>query len=117
MDKVNLHQLEVTTLIGIHPWEKTQTQTLFLDIEMSWEHRAAAINDDHRYALCYDTVAREVVAMLEQTHINLIETVAERTADLILNTFNVPEVKVQVYKPTALDIASNVSVSIHRKQP
>ncbi|MBL6734521.1 MAG: dihydroneopterin aldolase [Shewanellaceae bacterium] len=116
MDKVNLHQLQVTTYIGIHPWEKAHQQTLLLDIEMSWEHRAAAIDDDYRYALCYDTVARKVVAMLEQAPINLIETVAERTADLIINTFKVPEVKVQVYKPTALDIASNVSVSIHRTQ-
>ena len=90
MDKVNLHKLQVTTYIGIHPWEKTQKQTLFIDIEMSWEHQAAASDDDYRKALCYDTVAKKVVSMLEQAPINLIETVAERTASLIINHFKVP---------------------------
>lgn len=116
MDKVLIRQLRVDTVIGVYEWEKTIHQSLLLDLDMAWDNKPAAATDDYQYALCYETVSNRLTELITEHPIELIETVAERVADCLLQEFNVSWVKVVVMKPGAVATAAFVGVEIERSR-
>ncbi|PIW59358.1 dihydroneopterin aldolase [Shewanella sp. CG12_big_fil_rev_8_21_14_0_65_47_15] len=117
MDKVLIRQLRVDTVIGVYDWEKKIQQSLFLDLDMAWDNKPAAMGDDYQFALCYETVSKRITQLITEQPIELIETVAERVAECLLGEFNVAWVKVVVMKPGAVATAASVGVEIERSQP
>ncbi|SHH94872.1 dihydroneopterin aldolase [Ferrimonas marina] len=115
-DQVFIEGLECQAVIGVFEWEKQIRQTLVLDLQMDWDNRPAAASDDYQHALCYDTLSKAVTELVEQTPHELVETVAEKVAALILERFAVPRVRVRVAKPGAVANARTVGVCIERSQ-
>ena len=116
MDTIFIKQLQVDTVIGVYDWEKTIQQRLLLDIELSCDIQAAAQHDDIRQTLDYAVIARRVTEVITAAPLELIETVAEKVAALLLAEFASSEVRVTVYKPDALQQAMTVGVSIVRRK-
>jgi dihydroneopterin aldolase len=114
IDVVSIEGLSVDTIIGVYDWEKEKKQTLTLDIQMSWDNQAAAKSDDLNDALDYALVSEKVTQWVTEKPRQLIETVAEGVASLILNEFGVQNVEVKVSKPGAVPNATNVAVTVRR---
>ena len=112
MDQLEISGLQVHTQIGIHQWEQKIKQKLLIDITIATEFSAG--NDQLENVIDYDSLSRQVINFVESQPFQLIETVAERVADLIKAGFKVPELTVSVSKPGAIPQASNVKVSVHR---
>ena len=74
-----------------------------------------AVQADLALALDYATVASRVTALVQSEPVELVETMAERVAALILQQFPVPKVRVRVTKPTAVVTARGVGVEIVRE--
>lgn len=115
MDTIYIEDLRIDTVIGIYEWERRIRQTISLDIAMRFDIRAAARDDDVALTLDYKAVAKRVIAYVEQASFQLVETLAERVAALILNEFNVAEVSIALDKPRALRGARGVGVRITRR--
>ncbi|RUO39680.1 dihydroneopterin aldolase [Idiomarina aquatica] len=116
LDWVHIEGLQIDTVIGVYEWEQQQTQRLLIDLAMAWDIQAAAQKDDIEQALDYAKVTEAVTAWVQQKPRQLIETVAEGIAQLVLQQFGVREVEVKVSKPGAVPSAANVAVSISRRQ-
>ncbi|MCL1078156.1 dihydroneopterin aldolase [Parashewanella spongiae] len=116
MDKVIIRQLKIDTVIGVYDWEKVLEQSLYLDLDMEWDISNAAKADDYSQALCYETVSNRLQALITEKPIELIETVAEMTAQCLISEFNVRWVKVCVHKPGAIEKADTVGVEIIRQR-
>jgi len=116
MDIVFIKQLQVDTIIGVYDWEKTIQQSLFLDIALHSDQRAAAASDDIKLTLDYAVIAEKVTQLITQQPIELIETVAERVAQMLLNEFAIEMVEITVSKPGAVPQAQTVGVSIVRRR-
>ncbi len=114
MDTVFIEQLEVHAQIGIYDWEKRIRQPLWFDIEMSFDNRIPADSDDIADTLDYKAVSKRLVAYVEASGFGLVETLAERVAELILREFPVRQVKLKLSKPGAVRGARAVGVSIMR---
>ncbi|WP_345337020.1 dihydroneopterin aldolase [Ferrimonas pelagia] len=114
-DQVFIEGLECQAVIGVFEWEKQIRQRLLIDLVIQWDNRPAAAADDYAHALCYDTVSKAVTALVEQQPHELVETVAEKIAALILERFGAPGVQVRVAKPGAVANASTVGVRIERR--
>ncbi|AEY02891.1 dihydroneopterin aldolase [Oceanimonas sp. GK1] len=114
MDKVFVQGLEVLTTIGVYEWEKGIRQKIRFDLEMGYDNRPAAAGDDIGCALDYATLSQKVTAYAEQNHVELVETMAEHIARLILTEFPVLSVKVRLTKPAAVPNAAGVGVEIER---
>ena len=91
-------------------------QTVVLDIEMSGDCRKAAQNDDVEDTLNYKSVAKRLIEFVGSSEYQLVETLAERCAAIILEEFQVPWVKLRVNKQGALRGARDVGVIIERGQ-
>lgn len=113
-DKVLIEGLTVLTTIGVYEWEKTIKQKLILDLEMSWDNKPAGESDDVSLCLDYFLVSQSITSFIQSTQFELIECVAERVAQLVIQKFSVQWLKLKVSKPSAIANASNVAVVIER---
>jgi dihydroneopterin aldolase len=116
VDIIYIHDLRIETVIGIFDWERKIKQTVVLDIEMAGDCRKAARNDDVEDTLNYKSVAKRLIAFVGSSEYQLVETLAERCAAVVLEEFQVPWVKLRVNKQGALRGARDVGVIIERGQ-
>lgn len=116
MDKVFIEELCVLATIGVYDWEKRIKQRLVLNLSMDWDNHLAAAKDDLSYALNYAAVSDAITHLVSNKPYGLIETVAERVADFVMDEFGVSRVSVTVRKPGAIVNASSVGVSIERSR-
>ncbi|MEQ9721000.1 bifunctional dihydroneopterin aldolase/7,8-dihydroneopterin epimerase [Yersinia alsatica] len=114
MDIVFIEELSVITTIGVYDWEQTIQQKLVFDIEMGWDNRKAAASDDVNDCLSYADISDAVIKHVESQRFALVERVAEEIAELLLQRFNSPWVRIKVSKPGAVAQARNVGVVIER---
>jgi len=116
MDKIFLEGLTTETIIGIFDWEREIRQTIAVDLEMSADIRRAAATDRIEDTLNYKRVAKRVLAFVQESRFQLIETLAERIAALILEEFEVAWVRVTLHKPGAIRHSRDVGVIIERSR-
>ena len=114
MDVIYLRGLRVGTVIGIYEWEKRIKQTISIDLEMGADIRAAARTDTIAATLNYKAVSKRIVEFVESNQFQLVETLAEKVAELLLEEFKLPWLKLTVSKPGAVRTASDVGVIIER---
>ena len=114
MDTVYIRELEIETIIGIYDWERTQKQVVSMDLEMATDIRAAASSDNIAEALDYKAVAKRLIDFVEESEFQLIETLAESIAKLVMQEFNVPWLKLRIGKPGAVTGSKDVGVIIER---
>lgn len=114
MDTIYLHQLKIETVIGIFEWERRTKQTLILDLDLAADVRKAAASDSIEDTLNYKSLAKRLISFVGDGQFNLVETVAERVAAIILDEFDVKWVRVCVNKQGAVRGARDVGVIIER---
>ncbi|NKB33498.1 MAG: dihydroneopterin aldolase [Pseudomonadales bacterium] len=114
MDIVYIRELEVRTIIGIYEWEREQKQVVSINLEMSSDIRKAAESDAIEHALDYKAVAKRLIDFVENSQFFLVETLAEKIAEIVLNEFAVEWVKLQLGKPGAVTGSKDVGVIIER---
>ena len=117
-DKVFIEGLEIETLIGIYDWERRIQQTLVFDIEMAFDNRIPAASDDIALTMNYKDVSKRLIDYVGQSGFGLVETLAERCAEIVLAEFGVHWLRLKLSKPGAVRGAQAVGVIIERgKQP
>ena len=114
MDIIYLRDLRIETVIGVYDWEREIKQTVILDLDMATDIRQAAATDDIAHTLDYKSVAKRLISFVEQSEFQLVETLAERIAEIVLNEFDVPWLKLRVNKQGAVRGARDVGVVIER---
>jgi dihydroneopterin aldolase len=114
MDIIYLNDLRVEAVIGIYDWERRTRQRLILDIEIGVDIRAAAATDNIEDTLNYKAVAKRVIAFVSDSNFQLVETLAENVAGIILSEFNVPWCRLRLNKQGAVRGARDVGVIIER---
>ena len=116
-DTVFLNDLKVETVIGIWDWERKIRQMVSIDLEMGADIARAAKTDSIEDTLNYKAVAKSVQQFVADSEFQLVETLAEKIAELVLGDFDVPWIQVRVSKPGAIRGAKNVGVLIRRSSP
>ena len=114
MDIIFLRDLRIDTVIGIYDWERRVRQTVSIDLEMATDIRRAAASDSIEDTLNYKAVAKRLIAFVEAADFQLVETLAERCAELILKEFPVPWLRLTLNKTGAVRGARDVGVVIER---
>jgi len=116
MDIVFIRDLQIETVIGIYDWERKVKQIISLDIDMASDIRKAAASDKIEDTLSYKTVAKRLIAFVEQSEFELVEALAEKICEIILEEFEVPWVRLTLDKPGAVRGSKSVGVMIERGQ-
>lgn len=109
-----IRDLEVRTVIGVFDWEREIKQKLVFNLELGTDIRPAALSDQLVDTLDYKAVAHAIHDFAEASHFQLVETLAEKVAELVLNQFPVKWLSLSLDKPGAVSIARSVGVKIER---
>ena len=115
-DQIILTGLRANGFHGVYENERRDGQVFVIDVTVHLALADAAASDDLGLTIHYGELAEEIVAAVERDPVDLIETVAERVAQLVLAHRAAEYVGVTVHKPGA-PIAvpfSDVAVSIFR---
>ena len=116
MDKVFIEGLAIETVIGIYDWERKIRQPLVFDIEMGFDNRVPAASDAIADTLDYKAVSKRLIAFVSGSSFQLVETLAERCAELILAEFPVQHLRIKLSKPGAVRGARAVGVIVERSR-
>ena len=110
---VFVNRLAVEASIGIHPHERENKQTIWLTIDagvLEESASAEAIGD----VVCYEDMCKTATALASDGHIDLVETLAERIADRLMEDPRLVQIRVQIEKPQAIAQAASVGIAISR---
>jgi len=117
MDQIFIKNLLVRGIVGINPDERTKAQDIVVNITMSADTSLAAVSDEIADTINYRTVAKAIIAHVEQGDPKLVERLVDEIAEICLNADSrIEEVSVGVEKPGALRFAESVGVSITRRR-
>ena len=114
MDIIFLKDLKIETVVGIYDWERKVKQTVILDLEMATDVKRAASSDKIEDALDYKAVAKRIISFVGSSEFELVETLAERTAEIILKEFDIPWLRLSINKIGAIRGARDVGIIIER---
>lgn len=114
MDIVYIRDLRIETVIGIYDWEREVRQTVSLDLEMATDIRKAAQSDSIEDTLNYKAVAKRLIQFIGDSQFQLVETMSERCAALVLEEFDVRWLRLRLSKPGAVRGSRDVGIIIER---
>ena len=117
-DLISLKGLQAHGHHGVYPFERERGQLFGVDAVLEVDTRAAAVGDDLDKTVNYAELAQQLHAVLAGEPVNLLETLAQRLADVCLANDLVQAVEITVHKPQAeLGVPfGDVTVSIRRQR-
>ena len=119
LDRITLTGLRASAFHGVLEEERRTGQIFIIDVTVFLDLRAASASDDLERTIHYGVLAEEVVDAVQSDPVDLIETVAERVANVVLAHAAARKVTVTVHKPSAPITVpfDDVSVTITRGRP
>jgi dihydroneopterin aldolase len=112
-----LKGLRIDCILGIYEHERQHRQPVVMDVELDYDFAAAAATDAIGHAVDYTHVAAAVTELAERRGFQLIETMAEETAAMLLERLiPVQAIRLEVRKPDAVPAAACSFVRLERKR-
>jgi dihydroneopterin aldolase len=104
---------------GVYDWERERGQTFRVDAVLELDTAPAAAGDDLEKTVNYAELAQRLHAVLTGEPVDLLETLAQRLADVCLAAPLVDAAEITVHKPDAeLGVPfDDVAVTIRRQRP
>ena len=78
--------------------------------------KKAALSDHINDTLDYKSISKRVVSFVEGSSFQLVETLTEKIAEILLEEFQVEWTRVKVNKKGAVSLASDVGIIIERSK-
>jgi dihydroneopterin aldolase len=118
LDVLTLTGLEVFAHHGVFDFERENGQLFVLDVQLWLDTAGAAGGDDLAQTVHYGELAEEIAAAVANDPVDLIETLAERVAGVVLAHPPVRQTRVVVHKPDApIRVPfADVSITITRRR-
>ncbi len=115
-DRIIISGLRARCIIGTNEEERRDKQEVSISIALSADLRKAGRSDRLEDSVDYRAVKKKILGMVENSHDQLLEALAEAIAQVCLETPGVSSAHVRVDKPFALRFARSVAVEIARNR-
>ena len=112
--RIYVEDLRVKGTIGIFDWEKKIKQEISLSYEIDHDNFSASKEDKIEATTDYKTITKKIISFIEENKFELVETFAEKIAEMVIKDFDVNWIKLRVSKPGALRFSKDVGVIIER---
>ena len=102
---VKIRRLLVDMFIGVHEHEKRCRQRVAIDVELELDYPAEGFSKAiYKNVGCYETLVDKIKNVSKEGHVVLVETFADKIADIALDDERVISAAIQVEK---LDVFSD----------
>jgi dihydroneopterin aldolase len=118
-DELTVSGIECYGYHGVFEHERREGQTFVVDLTLGLDTSVPAGSDDLRDTVDYGTLVAAVKHAVEADPVDLIETLAQRLADVCLRDVRVEWARITVHKPQAPIDATfgDVTLTITRSRP
>lgn len=100
-DELAIRGIEIFGHHGVFDFERADGQMFAIDLVLGFDSGPAAASDDLSKTVDYGTLVADVKQAVEEDPVDLIETLAQRIADVCLRRDRLEWVEVTVHKPHA----------------
>ena len=117
-DQLALRGIEIHAHHGVFDFERRDGQVFVIDLLLGIDTRPAAASDDLDRTVDYGTLVDAVRSAVENDPVDLIETLAQRIADVCLAEALVDWAEITVHKPHApiTTTFADVALTIRRSR-
>ena len=112
--RIVLRELVVRASIGVHEHEHRRPQPVRITVDLTVRHPGPGFRDEIAAVLSYEGLVDGIRRVAQTGHIKLIETLAERIADLCLADDRVLGAEIRVEKLEVFPDAVSVGVVMTR---
>ena len=113
-DRILVKNLKAKTIIGVHDWEKEKPRDIILNLSLGFNIKLASQTDSLVHTIDYDHLSNRLIQFIENQNFNLIESLIEACAQIILTEYDVDDVLITIDKPKAIPISDSVAIQIFR---
>tara|TARA_Y100001970_G_scaffold294331_1_gene450769 strand:- start:72219 stop:72602 length:384 start_codon:yes stop_codon:yes gene_type:complete len=110
--KVLVNNLEIRWSIGVFEHEKKQEQRVRINIALNTSWNPEEINDDIKNVVSYSDIVDGIIALKSKGHINLVETLSKKIAQLCLKDPKVDSVIIKIEKLDIYDHTESVGIEL-----
>ena len=114
-DHILIRDLKLETLIGVYAWEKKLPQTVLLDLDIGMASAKVFESGLLEDALDYSQIVARLQTLAKSHDYPLLERFAEAVAQIVLNEFQAPWVRVRARKLALLPGVKEIGVEIERE--
>lgn len=114
LDKIKINELSIRCIIGSEDYEREEEQEVLISLALYGDFSRAARTDDLQHTVDYSELKEKVTKIARKSKFQLIEALAQRTAEIALEYEKVEKVTVSVKKPSALRFTDSAEVKITR---
>jgi len=115
-DNLSIEGLKVDTIIGVYQWEREVKQSVIIDLVLDTKSTSSGLEDSIEFAVDYVAVSDMVSNLVQSSSFLLIETLAEAIAGKLLKEFAIRSIRLKLSKPSAIQNAANVGITIERSR-
>ncbi|MCX7891694.1 MAG: dihydroneopterin aldolase [Burkholderiales bacterium] len=116
MDIIFLRELKLDAMVGIYRRERVTRQAIELDLEIGLPSAAVFASGKVADTIDYAVVVQRIRDELGERRFGLVENLADFIANLLLDEFHAPWVRVSVAKLGIIKGVRHVGVTIERSR-
>jgi|SRR6185369_861767 len=114
LDTIYINDLKVSCIIGVFANERKKKQPIIINIALSVDTRKAAKTDDLKDTVNYRDLYLEIADIVSASKYKLLETLAQKVAEMCLKNKLVKQVVVKLEKPNAVKLGRSSGIEILR---
>ena len=111
---VFIRDLMLTCLIGVHKHERKKPQRIRVNLDLAVTEQSVISTDRLADVVCYEDVADRIRSIVNNGHVNLVETLAEKIASKCLEDRRIKATRVRIEKLDVFKDAASAGVEIER---
>ena len=111
---VFIRDLILTCLIGVHKHERKKPQRIRVNLDLAVTEQSVISTDRLADVVCYEDVADRIRSIVNNGHVNLVETLAEKIASNCLEDRRIKATRVRIEKLDVFKDAASAGVEIER---
>jgi dihydroneopterin aldolase len=109
-----LDEVCVNISCGLHPWERHPERPTRLMISVRLYAPLTSARAEQMPIIDYDRVRNRILALQNEAHIDLLETVADRVTDACFGDLRVAACQVRVRKPDIYNESRGAGIDLFR---
>jgi D-erythro-7,8-dihydroneopterin triphosphate epimerase len=113
---IHITNLALRTIIGLSPRERSAPQDILINLSLQVDARRAVLTDDVRDSLDYKEVRQQIIATVERSSSQLLESLTHAILATVMENPAVLSATVRVDKPHALRYADSVAVEMQAQR-
>ncbi len=109
---IKIKNLRLQTVVGVYDWEEKINREIIINAEIETDFKNSLISDDLADAIDYETITSKIKNLIATSRFKLVERMAQKVADVIMEDSRVKKCRVEIDKIGAVEAVESFAVVV-----